>query len=368
VLLTADTVGGVWSHALELARVLDARGIRIELAAMGPLPSPAQRAEAARISGLTLHAGPYALPWMPDPWVDLDRAGEWLWSLADETSCELIHLSEPVFADLPWTVPVIAVAHSCVLSWHVAVRGEPAPARWRRYREAMRAGFQAADAVVAPSAAMRASLREHYGVSGAIVILNGRDSARYVGGRKEPVVLTAGRLWDPAKNVSTLAAAAGGLAWSVQAAGETRPPDGGGAAEPGPLELLGPLAPADLADRLSRAAIFASPARYEPFGQTILEAALSECALVLGDVPSLRELWGEVAVFVPPDDSAALREVLAALIDHETLRRTLGHRARRRGLTFSAERMGDAYVSLYQRVLARGRQARGREELPACAS
>ena len=33
------------------------------------------------------------------------------------------------------------------------------------------------------------------------------------------------------------------------------------------------------------------PARYEPFGLSILEAALSGCALVLGDLPSLRELW-----------------------------------------------------------------------------
>ncbi len=31
------------------------------------------------------------------------------------------------------------------------------------------------------------------------------------------------------------------------------------------------------------------PARYEPFGLSVLEAALSGCALVLGDIPSLRE-------------------------------------------------------------------------------
>ena len=50
------------------------------------------------------------------------------------------------------------------------------------------------------------------------------------------------------------------------------------------------------------ASIFALPARYEPFGLSILEAALSGCALVLGDLPSLRELWTGAAMFVPPDD------------------------------------------------------------------
>ena len=43
---------------------------------------------------------------------------------------------------------------------------------------------------------------------------------------------------------------------------------------------------------MARASIYALPARYEPFGLSILEAALSGAALVLGDIPSLREVWG----------------------------------------------------------------------------
>ena len=62
---------------------------------------------------------------------------------------------------------------------------------------------------------------------------------------------------------------------------------------------------------MARAAIYALPARYEPFGLTALEAGLSGCALVLGDIPSLREVWGETACFVPPDDRDAVIEVLA---------------------------------------------------------
>jgi hypothetical protein len=46
------------------------------------------------------------------------------------------------------------------------------------------------------------------------------------------------------------------------------------------------------------------PARYEPFGLSVLEAALSGCALVPGDIASLRGNWDGVAEFVCPDDAA----------------------------------------------------------------
>ena len=55
------------------------------------------------------------------------------------------------------------------------------------------------------------------------------------------------------------------------------------------------------------AAIYALPARYEPFRLEVLEAAAPGCALVLGDIASLRELWDGAALFVAPDDDRALR-------------------------------------------------------------
>ena len=48
VLMTGDTVGGVWTFTMELAEALGAHGIDVVLAAMGAPPSRAQRAEAAR--------------------------------------------------------------------------------------------------------------------------------------------------------------------------------------------------------------------------------------------------------------------------------------------------------------------------------
>jgi glycosyltransferase involved in cell wall biosynthesis len=359
VLLTADTVGGVWSHTLELARALRGRGVGVLLAAMGPAPSRGQEREAGTVAGLELRAAPWKLPWMDDPWDDVARAGEWLLDLAASWEPDLVHLSEPVLAALPWEVPTLAVGHSCVRSWFEAVRGTCAPPEWERYGEAMTAGFRAAGAVAAPSHAMLEALRRHYRVRGGTVIPNGRDPARYVAGPKEPIVLTAGRLWDPAKNLTLLAQAAPKLPWPVFAAGDTTSPAGGAELDPGGVHLLGTLDREAMAAWMSRAAVFALPARYEPFGLSVLEAALSGCALVLGDITSLRELWDGVAIFVPPVDPDTLRAALTALADDPGLRQTLAMRARRRALGFSPERMAAGYLGVYARLL---------EEVPTCAS
>ncbi len=89
--------------------------------------------------------------------------------------------------------------------------------------------------------------------------------------------------------------------------------------------FLGELSPAALAKKLAQAAIYAAPARYEPFGLGILEAALAGCALVLSDLPSLRENWSGAALFLPPGDQAAWREVLNGLARDEAQRADLGH-------------------------------------------
>ena len=72
------------------------------------------------------------------------------------------------------------------------------------------------------------------------------------------------------------------------------------------------------------------PARYEPFGLSVLEAALSGCALVLGDIASLREVWQDAALYVPPDDAGALTAALARLIAEPELRHSLATSARKR--------------------------------------
>jgi glycosyltransferase involved in cell wall biosynthesis len=101
----------------------------------------------------------------------------------------------------------------------------------------------------------------------------------------------------------------------VYAAGDSLGADA--AAGPGTLanyRALGFLSREEIAHWLSVASIYCAPARYEPFGLSILEAALSGCALVLGDIPSLREIWEGAAVFVDPTDAHAITGAIQQLI------------------------------------------------------
>jgi glycosyltransferase involved in cell wall biosynthesis len=119
----------------------------------------------------------------------------------------------------------------------------------------------------------------------------------------------------------------------------------------GALVRLGRLAPAAIAAQLSHASIFCLPARYEPFGLSALEAALSGCALVLGDIPSLREVWGDAALFVPPNDSDLLAAALQQLIDDPNLRANLAKRAFARAQYYDLATMADRYRSLYRALV-----------------
>ncbi len=364
ILMTADAVGGVWNYALELGRALAPHGVEVALACMGPRPDAAQRRALAKCENISLHVTQARLEWMENPWDDVARAGEWLLELADRFQPEFVHLNGYAHATLPWSVPVLVVGHSCVLSWWSAVRGGDAPAEWDRYRDAVREGLHAADMVVAPTAAMLRELQRHYGVSGeSAVIPNGRAAWDFHAAEKENFVLSVGRLWDEAKNARTLAEVAASLAWPVRLIGDGAGPDERRTAFAN-VQLTGRRAPDVVGAAYARAAIYALPARYEPFGLSVLEAALSGCALVLGDIPSLRENWDGAAQFVPPDDASALRATLTQLIEDATLRRDAAQRATIRARQFGPQRMAHAYLAAYARLTA-GAAARLETILPA---
>jgi glycosyltransferase involved in cell wall biosynthesis len=185
------------------------------------------------------------------------------------------------------------------------------------------------------------------------VIANGRDSDRFQPLAKEPLVVAAGRLWDRAKNIGALKAIEARLSWPLVVAGD---------AEIG----RGRLSEREMIALLGRASIVAAPARYEPFGLLPLEAALCGCALVLGDIPSLREIWGDAAVYVDPRDSEALRAAIEELIGDSDRRRRIAGLARERALRLTPAAMARAYRSLYSSVIDGSGADPGRRV--ACAS
>lgn len=330
--MTADTVGGVWTYCVELAHALDAE---VHLATMGPGLSDAQRAEAAVFA--SVHESSFPLEWQDDPWEGVDAAGSWLLDLERELRPDVVHLNGYAHAALPWQAPTLVVAHSDVVSWFRAVQDEDAPPEWDTYRQRVSDGLQAAGRVVAPTAAVATDLAASYGFSTAGVVHNCRRPDLVGPADKRPLVLAAGRVWDAAKGIDALCRVASSLPVPVVVAGE--------GAAPG-VETLGALPFPELAALMGRAAVFAAPARYEPFGLGILEAGLAACALVLGDLPSLREVWGDAATYV--QDDASLLAALSAALDDPSR----GPAARARALTYTPERTAAGYRREYEALTA----------------
>lgn len=355
LLMTADTVGGVWTFAVELVRALEPHGLEIALATMGPAPSREQRLELADCAHVRLFVGQYALEWMAQPWGEVDAAGQWLLELAGQFQPDVVHLNGYVHAALPWRRPVVVSAHSCVRSWWRAVRGGAVSPVFGEYRRRVKAGLDAANLVVAPTASMLDALEQEYGLDAPErVIANGRqDLNREPLGweKKDRVIFSAGRVWDEAKNLALLDWIAPALPWPVRVAGDVASPDGQ-SCMPAHLQLLGRLPPSELAQELARAGIYAAPALYEPFGLAILEAGLAGCALVVSDLPSLREVWQEAALFVDPRDPEGWRSTLSALAFDAERRRVMGEKARAQALRFTPQRMAGSYLAAYGALMS----------------
>jgi glycosyltransferase involved in cell wall biosynthesis len=371
VLMTTDAVGGVWTYSLRLAEELAQEGIATDLAIMGPRPDPGQRAAAARVPGLSLHVGDYKLEWMDDAAQDVARAGDWLIDLAAATAPDVVHLNGYAHAALPFAAPKLVVAHSCVLTWWQAVFRSAAPPRYSAYADAVRRGLDGADHVVAPTAAMLHALETCHGaVPVATVIPNGVSWAPLSPDRasKRPWIFSAGRLWDQAKNLAALLAVASDVPWPIRTAGELVLAEGpatlDATADLSAVTFLGRLDESEMAAAFADAAIYALPARYEPFGLSVLEAASHGCALVLGDIDSLRENWAGAALFVHPDDRDELASALRRLIGDPDLRAELAGEARRRSRRFSNRASARRYLGVYRELL----NDRRREKEPACVS
>lgn len=352
VLMTTDAVGGVFSYSLELIRALQPHNVHFLLAILGPPPSKAQRDQLTALSNVRPFECHGRLEWMEDPWRDVDHHGDFLANLAARFSPDLIHVNGYSHAAIPWSAPTLCVAHSCVLSWWQAVKAEPAPAQWLTYQRRVAAGLKAANMVVAPTQAMLDDITRFYlQPAYSQVIYNARQPAAFQPQPKHNWILTAGRLWDEAKNVQALSSLAPRFPWPVFAAGHGSLP-----ATPN-FHQLGVLPQAKLAEWLSYSALYVAPALYEPFGLSILEAAHSGCALILGDIPSLRELWDKAALFVDPRDPAALLATIDLVIADENLRTCLQLAARTRAARYSPELMASQYLQAYRDLLALRRQS-----------
>ncbi len=353
ILLTTDTVGGVWTFTQELAVELLRRGHCVALLSFGRAPSAAQTTACKQLRSCYGERFRYQASAIPLEWME-NNEGAYrdglpaLLALAGSFRADIVHSSQFCFGDLPLSMPVVVTAHSDVLSWAAACRPQGLePSAWlARYRALVERGLEGASAVVAPTRWMSARLCALYGLlSAPEIILNGRSVLPTYGGSRHLQAVSVGRFWDEAKNLALLTEVKSTI--PIVVAGEQRFEASEAVADAGNLIFLGPLAERKVLELFCTSSLYLAPSRYEPFGLAPLEAAQCGCALLLNDLPSFREIWGDAALYF--DDALSLGRLLTDL-SPRSLQETQG-RSQKRARQLTATRMAEQYESLYRRLL-----------------
>jgi glycogen synthase len=359
VLVTTDTISGVWTYTQELVTGLANRGVQVTLVSFGDIPLPERTAWMNDVAGLDYRPTAFRLDWMQDGEQDFGDSSAYLTAVAQEVRPALLHLNQLCYGSLPVDAPRLVVAHGDFISWWLGVHGrEPKESRWLRwYRDTITAGLLAADLVVAPTVWMLDTVRACYlRPRHDAVVYNGRNPAHfnpYV--NKEESVLAVGRLWDAARQVNLLTQHAHPVPLCIvgqDTTSDLRVPirtDVKVELDDIRVAVRGPQTDTQLRSLYSRATIYAATSRYEPFSMAALEAAFSRCAIVANDIPALREVWGEAALYFRANDGRSLARVIQKLHDSPELCRMHALRAYQRAREcFTSRRMVDEYLRLYR--------------------
>lgn len=370
VLMTTETLNSnIWAYTRELVSGLLARGVRVTLVSFGEIPMPEQTAWMQRLPGLDYRPTAFRLDWMSEGEQDFADSSSYLLALLDELRPDVFHANHVCYGAIPFAGPRIVVAHGDLITWWNSVHGrEPKDSAWLRwYRQTTTEGLWGASALVTASNWMLEALRGTYTTAlNGTVINHGRNPIHfnpYL--TKSDSVLAIGRLLDPAAQVHLLAERPHAVPVCVVDA--KQPEHGEEACVRADVKfdngsegvvMRGPRSEAQLRLLYSRASIYVSASRYEPSGMTVLEAALSRCALILNDIPAMREIWGPAAVYFRTNDADSLCDAVRILNSDAALRRNFANRAFNRAREcYNANRMTSSYIQLYYDFMGRKSKA-----------
>jgi hypothetical protein len=317
ILMTTEPAGDIWHYCLELCRGLSALHIETVLAMLGK-PRPTQFEVVRKIPGARLIDMGLSLDWATADAPSVINAGKAVADLAEQCGASLVQLNKPALAaGTLFTVPVVAVQHSCVATQWKAVRAKPLPSEFAWRTTLLRHGLQAADIVVTSTAAFAEATRRAYELS---------DLPRAVHIGRAPLNQTAFAAMHPLRPDSAA------IMFDHECDRET-------------------LGESELARRLAARPVFVSTALYEPFGLAVLEAAAAGCPLILSDIPTFRELWDGAAIFVPPHDEEGFRKEIAELAGDDLTRQAMGTAAQQRAARYTREAMAAQMANIYRRLL-----------------
>lgn len=114
------------------------------------------------------------------------------------------------------------------------------------------------------------------------------------------------------------------------------------------VEWTGYLNSDGLVHAYQQADVVVLPSRYEGFGFPVVEAMACGTPVLCNDIPVLREVGGDAALYANAEDPAEFSSALRRLLDDPTLRTTLVARGRVRAASFSWMEAARQTVAIYR--------------------
>lgn len=346
ILISTSSSGSSYIFSIDLAKSLQNLGVEIFLAITGIPLNDRQKKELAPFNHA--YAG-YKQQWMENPWSNLLEAGQWLMKIKKQFKPDVVHLNSMTFGTLPWNVPVVSVIHSCMLERSKALHNNQPPRQWKKYKQMARASLRASDAVVAPGQSTLSAAAAIYGpFKSSRTIPQGRCAYTFRSGVKKSYIFSNGKLNDDAHNLKLLLEAAPEIDYPIYIADSQGHMNNKNLPEN--VFLTGPLYGKKLRDWMSSASIYVLPAKYEPFGYSLVDAALSKCALIGGNITSFRENWGKAMHYVENKDE--LVKTVNRLMENKDDLYLCGQQAYETALeNFTLIKMARHYYQLYRQIL-----------------
>jgi glycosyltransferase involved in cell wall biosynthesis len=114
----------------------------------------------------------------------------------------------------------------------------------------------------------------------------------------------------------------------------------------------------ELARLYAGATALVHPSLMEGFGFPVAEAMASGCPVIASDLPELRELAGEAAVYVPPRDAPALADAMIAVAEDPDERDRMAARGSELAARLTWEACGEATAQALEAALEERSRAR----------
>ena len=357
-----DVPGGVQFHVRDLAEHLIAAGHQVSVLAPADedTPVPDYLVAAGRAVPVKYNGSVARVSFGP---VSAGRVRRWL----AEGEFDVLHIHEPITPSLSmlalWaaTGPVVATFHTANLRSRAMQAAYPL----------VRPSMEKISARIAVSEDARRTLVDHFG-GDAVVIPNGvfvdrfaraERRPRWQGTAERPTIGFVGRLDEPRKGLSVLAAALPtllrrfpGLRVLVLGRGDGEQALAG---LPAPVadavELLGPLDDADKAALLRSVDVFVAPhTGGESFGIVLVEALSAGAPVVASDLGAFRRVLadGDLGVIFPTGDQDSLAAAVGDLLADPGRRAELSGRGSAAVRRYDWSRVAHQVLTVYETVRA----------------